>query len=240
MKKKLLFLPLIGLLLSGCSFDDLMFWKKSNESTQKDEEKNTDGNKTDDGGNKDDEEQQPSDGEEEQISPQEIGDEEYSGTVLTSGENFSIKFPSGSHFDTSSKVETLTNHVKGQLKYTNLVKSISCTNLHTLAFEDVTYLEFGSGNGSGALAFESDVKIYKVEVKVLCYAKYDSYHKITNIDSWSHFLINDQDNDMTYDGKTNPSVMTFEKSFEEGVNSFTLASKDGRVFMKEMSITWRG
>ena len=37
-----------------------------------------------------------------------------------------------------------------------------------------------------------DVKIYKVSVKVLCYAKYDSYHQITNVDSWSHFYINEQ------------------------------------------------
>ena len=99
-------------------------------------------------------------------------------------------------------------------------------------------MQFGSGNGIGAFALQSDTKIYKVSVKVLCYAKYDSYHEIYNIDFWSHFLINDQDNDMTYDGATQPSVMTFEKTFSSGTNTINLSSKDGRVFLKEMTITW--
>ena len=34
MKKKLLFVPLFGLLLAGCSFDDLMFWKKKDDKQQ--------------------------------------------------------------------------------------------------------------------------------------------------------------------------------------------------------------
>ena len=239
MKKKLIFLQLLSFLLAGCSINDLKFWEKSKEPVQEGGTK--DGDNVTPGGddqNPDGGEQQPSGGSED--TPQELVDGEYTGTASTSGDTFETKFHSGTHFDNASKIETLTNHIKGQLKYTNLVKSITCTNLHTQEFEGVTYLQFGSGQGSGALAFQSEVKIYKVEVEVLCFAKYDSTHEITNIDSWSHFLINDQDNDMTYDGKTNPSVMTFEKTFEEGVNSFTLASKDGRVYLKEMSITWRG
>ena len=239
MKKNALVFLLSAILLSGCdlSFDFINKQQaeqtsQNSQETTKDEQNPVAETGETNNGASENTTQEP--------QPEPIGQNDYTGTISTSGTNFEKMFSSGSHFDTTEKVETLTNHIKGQLRYSDLVKNITCTNLHTQEYNDVTYLQFGSGKGIGALAFESDIKIYKVEVKVLCFAKYDSTHQITNIDSWSHFLINDQDNDMTYDGKTNPSVMTFEKTFEEGVNSFTLASKDGRVYLKEMSITWRG
>lgn len=227
MKKNILLIPVLATLMCGCTVDDLMFWKQKEAEQSQNEEKSS--------GNTGQNENQG-----QQNQPQELGHNDYTVSLQTSGSGFVAKFPAGSHFDTSAKQESLKGYLESQLQYANLIKSVACTNLHSQAWYNETYLQFGSGSGSGALAFQSDVKIYKVSVKVLCYAKYDSYHQITNIDSWSHFLINDQDNDMTYDGQSNPSVMSFENTFESGVNTFTLASKDGRVFLKEVSITWRG
>ena len=227
MKKKLLFIPLVGMLLAGCSIDDLMFWKqKQDEQGQKDEKSSGNPDETGKDEGKD--------------QGEELVGKEYTATIQTSGSGFATKFSAGSHFDNSDKQTSLKGYLDSQLQYINLIKTISCTNLHSQSWDNQTYLQFGSGSGVGGLSIESDVKIYKVSVKVLCYAKYDSYHQITNVDSWSHFHINEQDNDMTYDGNTNPSVMSFENTFESGINTLNLVSQYGRVFLKEMTITWRG
>ena len=222
MKKNILLIPLLATLMCGCTVNNLMFWKsKQEEQSQNDQ--NSSGNTDNNDGN-----------------PSGQTQEGHTVTIQTSGTDFVSRFSAGSHIDTDAKQTALKEYFQSQLQNTDLIKSVACTNLHSQEWDNNTYLQFGSGTGSGAIAIESNLKIYKVSVKVLCFAKYDSYHEITNIDSWSHFLINDQDNDMTYDGQSNPSVMSFENTFESGVNTFTLASKDGRVFLKEMTITWRG
>lgn len=46
MKKKLLFFPIIGLLLSGCSFEDIMFWKTDKNEQQQNDGDNKNGENT--------------------------------------------------------------------------------------------------------------------------------------------------------------------------------------------------
>ena len=237
MKKNILLVLLSAALLAGCEFDVTLqkFFgskKSEEETTQKEEENN--GNSQENQGNSGENGNQNNN----QNQPPEIDDSGYTATLVTSGSGFSSTFSAGSHFDTAQKQAQLLEYLCSQLEYTGLIEGLGCTNLHSQTYQE-TYLQFGSGNGVGALAITSNVKIYKVEVKVLCYAKYDDYHNILNVDSWSHFYINDQDNDMTYDGQSAPSVMSFEKVFDSGVDTVTLASKDGRVFLKEMRITWK-
>jgi len=237
MKKNILLVLLSAALLSSCEFDITLqrfFSKKDDKSGQQQPEGENNQNSQENPG-----ENNNSNGNNgQQNSPQDIPENGYTATILTSGSSFASKFSVNSHFDTEKKQEELKSFLSSQLQYSGLIDTISCTNLHVQSFDNETYLQFGSGTGVGGLAITSQVKIYKVQVKVLCYAKYDDYHGITNIDSWSHFFINDEEKDLTYDGKTNPSVVTFEKSFESGVDTFTLASQYGRVYLKEMSVTW--
>ena len=226
MKKKILLLPLLALTLSGCSFEDLMFWKKKDEeANQKDgDKKDTDPGETDPG----------------EVDPDL---ETYEATVMTSGSDFASNFSSGSHFDTETKISQFKTYLDDQLEYQHLITSISCDNLHSQAYESTTYWQFGSSNGAGSFTWQSDVKIYKVEATVLCFAKYDSYHQIYNIDSWAHFKIDDVDQDLTYDTEEStklPEEVTFSKSYSSGTKSFTLESQYGRVFVKQLKITWKG
>ena len=249
MKKNILLVLLSAALLTGCEFDitlQRLFGGKDNEPEQQQKEdenkenspenpgenQNTDG----DGG-----QSTPSGGDQTPTDPKDIDELEnqYTATILTSGSKFASDFSGGSHFDTETKQTNLKNFLSSQLEYEGLISSIACTNLHAQTFDDVTYLSFGSQKNVGALALTSAIKIYKVEVKVLCYAKYNDTDHVTNIDSNAHFMINSDDHDMSYDGLTNPSVMSFEKSFEEGANTFNLASNSGRVFLQSMTITWK-
>lgn len=241
MKKNILLVLLSAALLTSCEFDITLqrfFGKKENETEQQQNQNGSNQN-SQEKPQEIEETSNNSNGNNQQNPPENIPDEGYTAKILTSGSDFASKFSAGSHFDNEKKQSALKEFLSSQLQYSGLISDLSCTNLHTQAFKNITYLQFGSGKGVGALSITSGVKIYKVQVKVLCYAKYNDTDQITNIDSWSHFYIDNQDNDLTYDGKTDPTVMTFEKSFDSGVNSFNLASKDGRVYLKEMSVTWR-
>lgn len=167
-------------------------------------------------------------------------EQEYTQTILTSGPSFAGSFNAGYHFDTADHKLELANYFYDQVDYENLITNVETDNLHAQKFNTVTYLQFGSGSGAGSFVWHSIEKIYKVEINVLCYAKEDTYHGITNIDSWSHIAIDDTDFDMTYDGKTNPQVQKYSVNYPNGVTSFKIESSMGRVYMQDMTITWRG
>ena len=242
MKKNVLLILLSAFMLTGCELDLGFIKFGSYDNTEQKEDQNNQNSQE-----KPDENQNSSGNNGSSTGDNTGGDKpeltnEYTAIVATSGTAFAAKFSGGSHFDTQSKVDTLKDFFKGQLEYNGLISSLACTNLHSQAFNDYTYLQFGSGSGSGALAWTSSVDILKVEVTALCYAKYDSYHKMYNIDSWSHFLINDFDTDLTYDtqeGTKIPEEVSFSKTFESGTKSFSLVSKDGRVFVKQLKITFK-
>ena len=231
MKKKLLFLPLIALFISGCSFKDLMFWKKKDESSQKDDSKDEgkqSGGEEDQGGKEEGGEEQRED----------IGEQEYTATVLTSGSDFASCFSSGSHFD--QKEAELKEYFDDQLEYYDLITSVECSLVDSFKWNGETYMKIGTGSGAGEFVWHSDVKIYKVEATVLCYANYDTYHKVNIYDSWSHAVLSGDDFDLTYDGESDPLPTVISKEFSEGVKSFKLENKDGRIFVKDLKITWRG
>lgn len=168
-------------------------------------------------------------------------EDEYTQEIMTSGSDFAGSFNAGYHFDTEDHKLELSNYFDDQVEYYNLISKVETDNLHTQKFKSVTYLQFGSGsNAEGSLKWVSIEKIYRVEINVLCYAKEDTYHDITNVDNWSHIAIDDQDNDLTYTTGGDPEVKTFALDYPQGTTSFTVKSSMGRVFMKSMKITWRG
>lgn len=168
-------------------------------------------------------------------------EQEYTEKINTSGTSFASSFSAGYHFDTDAHKLELANYFFDQVEYLNLITKVETNNLHAQKFNSDTFLQFGSGsNAEGYIEWQSIEKIYKVEIEVLCYAKTDTYHGITNVDSWSHVAIDSTDFDLTYDGKTDPEIRKFSLDYPQGVTSFTVSSSLGRVYMKSMTITWRG
>lgn len=174
-------------------------------------------------------------------SKDDIEEQEYTETIMSSGVTFVASFKDGYHFDTEQHKQDLAQYFYDQVEYENLITNVETDNLHARKFNSITYLQFGSGsNAIGSFKWTSKEKIYKVEFKVCCYAKEDDYDRVVNIDNWSHIAIDSTDYDLTYDGKTLPEMKTFSKEYPEGVTSFTLSSSMGRVLMESMTITWRG
>lgn len=166
---------------------------------------------------------------------------EYTKEILTSGEVFTEKFPSsGYQFNSEENIEDLRGYFDSQIEYENLVTSIQVSSLQSRNGYDTNYLQVGSASLAGSLKWNSDVFIYKVAVKACCYSKYDLYNQVTNTDSTAHVKINDSDYDL--EGSVEPTFKTFEKEFNEGVNSFTISSlaNSSRFFVKSITITWRG
>lgn len=252
MKKNILVILLSATLLTGCEVD-LGIIKIGGDQTkepateQKQEEQNQNSQENQ-GENQSSGENQQQGGGEQGGGEQGGGgqqhtdplEQEYTATVLTSGTQFATLFPGGSHFDTESKKEALFNFLDDQLEYKNLISSIVCDNLHTQKYDSATYMSFGSQNGSGSFKWNSLVKIYRVEVTVQSYAKYVDYTSTYNVDQNSKFYIDEDLCQLTFDSNNLPEMQTYTKNFTEGVTSFTLSSLDGRAFLKDMKITWRG
>ena len=227
MKKKLLFIPLFGMLLAGCSFDDLMFWKKSN----------TDTNQT----NKED--QKPKEGEKEPENPEGEGQEGLKSFVIkTYGTDFDGILNDGGHI--SDRSDEFTTFLVNQSSSYNAITSVETENLHAREWNGDLYLQYGSGaEAIGYLTLNFTNKVYKIEAKVLCYSKTfipgGQTEPITNVDSWSHFSINGSDNELSYDEEKGIEIFTFPYELTSGTNSITFASSMGRVLMKEFKIFYQ-
>ncbi len=214
MKKKILLLPLLSIALVGCSFEDLMFWKKKdNEQSEKEKEQ-------------------------EQEQTQDEPKNYKTLTIETFGDGLDEFLNDAGHV--SDCLDEFTNYLKNQ-STANLITSVAIENLHGREWDDNLYLQFGSGQQAiGSLDINFANKVYKVDAKVLCYSKTfipgGQTEPITNVDSWSHFSINGKDNALSYDESRGIEVFTFSNDISTGTNTVTLASSMGRVLMKEFTI----
>ena len=244
MKKKLLFIPLIGMLLAGCSFEDLMFWKKKEDGSSGKEPEN----------------------------PGEKGDDNPTTGSVTKTINFYGSYlPSewtnpGNVMDSTllskktqnDKLVKLTN---SQVNDTSCLSELFFTNLNTAFYDSNNIvIQIGLGNPakgdfiSGTFVWTSAKKITKVEVTGQCYYKTEGA-----TDSAAHMKIeaggkgedvtkdNDYqrpitdpvtaDMDFTVKEET-PTYKTYTNEYSEGVNRFCLTSLGGRVLLKSLTITW--
>ncbi len=217
MKKKILLLPLLSLTLSGCSFEDLMFWKKKDQDTdQKDTSKE----------------------DEEKTEPEEQKNYK-TCTIKTYGEEFDEIFNDGGKI--SDKIDQFTTYLQNQSSTYNSISTFEVNNLFAREWNNDLYLQFGSGsNAIGELNIVFSSNVYKVEAKVLCYSKTfipaGQTDPITNVDSWSHFSINGKDNELSYDEEKGIEIFTFENEINSGTKTISLASSMGRVLMTEFTV----
>lgn len=214
MKKNILLILLSSVLLTGCTFSDIFPWgKKDDESGQKTTE-----------------------------NPNEKGPKNpYTATILTSGESF---FGDGTNINNTGKFDELKDYFNNQLENSVSFTSATGDRLVGRAYDGVNYLQIGSSGGAGSLVLTSNKKIYSVEANVFCYIKWNSTDGIWIIDSWSHFINGDVDVDLTYNtddgngGTVLPTVHSVTKNYLEGTNSISFSSRDGRVLVQSLRITW--
>jgi len=227
MKKKLLFVPLIGMLLAGCSVEDLMFWKKKDAETGQNES----GKSTpEDGGG-----QKP-----------EL-DTEYKITISLAGETFCSEMGiRGTGYkindsDSADHKETFKTYLSSKLRYDGLLTSIACSELNTAPYGSSFCLCAGTRNDSSSSGFDSGIftwnsskTISKVELKARGY-----YKELGAKDVNAHIKIDEEDYSLEYDASSEPEFEVVSKDYSDGVESFTLSSLGGRVMFEEISITWR-
>lgn len=226
MKKKLLFIPLFGMLLAGCSIEDLMFWKKKDDQGQTSQDSAITGDDHS-GGPKDDDTQ----------GKEQEGLKEFD--IKTYGNDFDDIFNDGGHI--ADKETEFTEYLKNQVASVNAIKSVSSDNLHAREWNNDLYLQFGSGsNAIGTLDIVFTSNVSKVEAEVLCYSKTftpnGQTEPVMNVDSWSHFSINGKDNELSFDEEKGIEIMTFTNTFETPTKTIQLASSMGRVLLKQFKI----
>ena len=176
-------------------------------------------------------------------------EDEYTATIKLSGNSFSaVATKTGVQFDDSSysrNVEILKEYCDSGLEYENLISSINCTNLNTAEWEQGVALCVGTGYygnskfKEGLFKWNSNVKIYKVELKARAYTKRNDYSGDI-IDSPAHVQLDGDDLELMPEGSTKAEVKTISKDYAEGVNSFSITSTGARVVVQEITITWRG
>jgi len=256
MKKNILVILLSAGLLTGCEFDITLqrfFGKDSNETQEQqtvdsNEEKLTENNEENIDNNN---ETPPKDNEDNQTPTGQTDlENEYTTTIKTSGYNFStFATAAGVQADDESfpeKVELLSNCISGQLENKNLLTKLSCEKLNTAEWKSVVYLCVGTGDYAnskpdrqfkpGTLAWTSAEKIYKVEIKAMAYAKQYQGSEF-GLDKISHVWIDNDD--YSLETEIEPELKTFSKTYEEGVNSFSIKSTGSRVLLESITITWK-
>ena len=241
MKKKLLFVPLFGMLLAGCSFEDLMFWKKKDDGSSEKEPEN----------------------------PGEKGDDDATTGSVTKTINFYGSYlssewtASGVSMDSTllsckTQNERLVNSTNSQVNSASLLSELFFTKLNTAQYdENGLIIQIGTGNPakdnfkSGTFIWTSSKKITKVEVTAQCYTKSQGS---TDTDAQLKIEAGTKGTDEGYDrpiessttadmslaveAEETPTYKTFTHEYSDGIDRFCLTSLGGRVFLKSLTITW--
>ena len=248
MKKKLLFIPLFGMLLAGCSFEDLMFWNKKEEKSEEKQPENP--GKTDDQGSG------GSGKEDEQITGTVTKTVNFYGSYLSSEWTAPGVSMDCTLLSCSTQNERLRSGTSSQVNNTSLLSELFFTKLNTAYYESSgLVIQIGTGSGSGTFVWTSTKKITKVEVTAQCYAKsqgsvdgnahlqIEAGGKGTDVTENNNYQrpITDgttKDMSLTVSSGETPAYKTFTNEYETGINRFCLTSLDGRVFLKSLTITW--
>lgn len=174
---------------------------------------------------------------------------EITQTIILSGNEFgAVAKNAGVQFDDSSysrNVETLFQYCDNQFDFKGLISSISCTNLNTCEWEKGAALCIGTGYYGkdrfkpGSFTWNSELKIYKVEVEAQAYYKANNYDGDI-VDTYACLHLDDVEKNLIEDSEIIPSIKKVSKEYQDGVNKFTLSSTGGRVAIKQITITWRG
>lgn len=213
MKKKILLLPLLALTLSGCSFEDLMFWKKKDKE-QSEKEK----------------EQEEEDNREKRSVTISFCDEDFFG--ITSGQ-------SGYVF--SDHPEVITEYCSTKAGGEDYLTNFEFENLNTASYQGVLYLCVGTGYYAnskfkqGSFTWTSKKDIYEVEIKAKAYSKLDNGGS-TDIQSVA--WIDNESISLSCESTADPESKVKSVTYKDGRKQFTVKSTGSRVMLEYLKITW--
>ncbi|MCQ2793738.1 MAG: hypothetical protein MJ221_05000 [Bacilli bacterium] len=165
-------------------------------------------------------------------------------TFVTSGESYKSNFTNGGQFTDghSGNIEKLTTFLNGQSEVGDFIKSLDCVSCNSL--DDVNkdgyrYFTIGSAKANGSITFNSDYDITYVKVECMNYNNtYTTGGGGSTCDRNAHLLIDEKDNPLELNDTETPSLQPFDKTYDDPVNNFTIASHNGRVFIKSITVSY--
>ena len=248
MKKNILLILLSSAFLTGCELDISIqrFFglikeepqqeqkeEENHENSQENPQENEESNNHE-GGEQGGNEQKP-----------ETNEDEYTATISTYGSDISgFATKAGVQVDSelssgANNANNLTKCLKAQLGHEECLTSAWYEKINTAEWDSKCIVQIGTGNPTkdnfnpGTFKWTSSAKIYRVEITAQCYAKppysEDSDAKIKIDDGTAQALKVGEELEF----------QTISKEYEDGTNSFTIQSIDGRVLLKALKITWR-
>ena len=253
MKKNIILILLSAALLTGCEFDislqRLFSGKQEEQETQQTDEENSQNseekpqNSEENNNNSGDEGHNGEQGGNNQTP---IIQNEYVAEIKTSGtaiSNFATSAGVQVDSDLSSgagNAAKLTSCLKAQLEHEECLSTAWYEKINTGEWDNECIVQIGTGNPAknnfnpGTFKWNSTGKIYKVEITAICYSK-PSYSEDSNAK-----LKIDNDEAQALKSSTEETLQfkTIVKEYENGTNSLTIQSIDGRVFLKALKITW--
>lgn len=240
MKKNTLIILLASLALSACDLD-LSFLGLGNKTNQ-----NIEGQTQEPQQEQNSENSSGNNGDNGNGGGQVNTDEATTFTVKTYGSSISnVGTSPGVNIDSSllsgsENANKLETALKNQLASADYLDKITCTKLNTADYESAAIIQIGTGNPannkftSGTFTWKAKkAKIAKVSLEVQCYTKDEGA-----TDSSAHLSIDSSDYSLEIGESETPAFKVIEKEYSEMVDSFTLTSINGRVFMKTVTITW--
>ena len=105
-------------------------------------------------------------------------------------------------------------------------------------------LILGSSSKTGKITFNFKYDIVSVKVEVQAYSKYIAYNNTYSTDTGATFVLDNDEHDLSladgYQGDTERK--TFEKAYNEGTKTISIANKDEgeRVFVHSLELTYWG
>lgn len=251
MKNRLLLAVLCGLLLSSCSSNeqenppiennenvniDSEVEENPNEKTEENTDEKTEENIDEKTGQNEDDKKNESES------------ESYTSFIKMTGNTFEEYQSKRAQLSNDSKfqgnVDNLERYIKSNLdssadqRLTGLTFDGFVQSLD--ADKDELYVSLGSSSSDGSMTWKSTIKILKVEITVKNYYKTYSYGDVSgvSVDNYAHFILDNTDYSLELTNSIVPEPKTFSKTYDNGTNSFTIASLNGRVLIESFSITW--
>lgn len=155
--------------------------------------------------------------------------------------NFYEEDTSGNDVNTYA-FDQLSNCEKFIEDQNNILTSVTCVGYAQINYvgnkgdaDRFAVMILGSSKSEGSLKFTSSAFITNIKANVRTYTKF--YNQAWHPEE-STFYLDDVEQALTAD-ETGPSqLVQVEKSYEDGTKSFTIGTKDKRVFVHSLEITY--